>query len=81
MIGICFSTLPPEARGRRGFKGDEVLPLLVNKYEPPVNDAGDDVVIAKAQAPNARLSQEIPFNIHLSIDLANTSWKGRNSDN
>jgi len=33
-----------------------VLPFLVTKDEPPVNDTGNDVVVAKALSSNARLS-------------------------
>ena len=46
----------PEKSLKFSHQNDEVLPFLVTKDEPPVNDTGDDVIVAKALSPNARLS-------------------------
>jgi hypothetical protein len=49
----------PEKSLKFSHKNDEVLPFLITKDEPPVNDTGDNVVVAKALSSNARLSHGV----------------------
>jgi hypothetical protein len=71
----------PEKSLKFSHQSDEVLPFLVTKDEPPVNDTGDDVIVAKALPSNARLSHGAQKKVLMNIDIVNTFWQGRISDN
>jgi hypothetical protein len=49
----------PEKSLKFSHKNDAVLPFLVTKDEPPVNDTGDNVIVAKALPSNSSLSHSV----------------------